>query len=65
MWIYHSSAVAGSSSSFSVFSGFLKADKVHEVGVTRYYDGQCTGTLGGFLDMFLEIFVSFIKPLFW
>jgi len=62
MWISHSSASAGSSSSFSVFSGVLRADNVHEVGVRRYHDGQCADTHGG--NMFPEIFISFIKPLF-
>lgn len=57
MWISHLSASAGSSSSFSVFSGVLKAGKVDGVGVRRYHDGQCTGTRGGFLNMFPEIFL--------
>jgi len=48
-----------------MFSGVLRAHKVDGVGVRRYNDGQCTGTLGGFLNMFPEIFVSFIKPSFW
>jgi len=51
MWISHSSASARSSSSFSVFSGVLRADKFDGVGVRRYHDGQCTGTLGGFLNV--------------
>jgi len=57
MWISHSSASGGSSSSFSVFSGVLRVDKVDGVGVRRYHDGQCTVTLGGFLNMFPEIFL--------
>lgn len=57
MWISHSSASAGSSKFFSVFSGVLRADKVDGVGVRRYHNGQCTGTLGGSLSMFPEIFL--------
>jgi hypothetical protein len=56
MCISHSFASA-ESSSFSVFSGVLRADKVDGVGVRRYHDGQCTGTHGGFLNMFPEIFL--------
>jgi hypothetical protein len=65
MWISHSSASAGSSSSFSVFSGVLRADKFDGVGVRRYHNGQRTGTLGGFLNVPWDLPVSFIKNLYW